>query len=996
MIDNIEALKIGIIGGGRRCKALLEAIYSEADPADRPEVLGVADKDVGAVGFGLAKSLGIFTTSDYRDLFSIEDLDVLLELTPDDTLHHRIRIDKPPCVLLVDQYEAMSILDHFRIRAKKNELVARIEADPAATGGAVELFEQFHQFVQEINQAANDYGRRMRKGLVSSEQTLSQIIDGSTIPTFVIDRDHKVTHWNRACEKLTGYTARDMVGSNSQWKPFRPQKRHTMADLILDNVSPEGLWQHYSSRWEPSALIQGAYEAEEFFPHLGSSGMWLFFTAVPIKRPDGTIIGAIETLWDRTERREAEQARKVQNKELANKVEQLRISQQALAQTINGSTIPTFVIDKDHKVTHWNKALERLSGYPATEIVGTTRSWAPFYEQKRPSMADVILDDIDEVQIEQLYGSKWRKSRLIDGAYEAEAYFPGLGASGKWCWFTAAPIRTPGGEVLGAIETIWDKTEERLAEQEREQHTRELATFSSIYSTLSGPLDLEGRIKAAIEEVAKIFSIDGLCIYIRQPDDSFHLSYSHGFSDKACWLTRVADPLSTLVRVATEGETALVEDLECSPNKDQQVLCAEGLKSLAYIPIMDKNKKAFGVVRAGSRVVDHFRPKALRALELISNRIGVAIENSMLEQEVQREADFQARLIGSSNDGIVAIDEHWKVVVFNPAAESIFGYRGDEILGRKDIRDIYPPHFVETFEAAMNATDSDHWSLPWQETFITRKDGQQIPVRYAGSVLRRKNKRMGLVAFFQDLRRIKRLESELVSAERLAAVGQTVAGMAHCVKNILHGLKGGRYLVNIGIDKDNTDKLKAGWNMVQRNISRTSALVQDLLAYSKERQAEMAPCRPNEIVAEVIELMQQVAKENRVRLATEFSPEIGAVLLDERILHRTLLNLVSNAIDACRDDPNLAKAHEVKVVTRLGRDRMIHFDVVDNGSGMSAEVQSRLFSSFFSTKGPQGTGLGLLVTGKLIEEHNGTIKVVSELDQGTTFSVRLPLIADER
>lgn len=197
-------------------------------------------------------------------------------------------------------------------------------------------------------------------------------------------------------------------------------------------------------------------------------------------------------------------------------------------------------------------------------------------------------------------------------------------------------------------------------------------------------------------------------------------------------------------------------------------------------------------------------------------------------------------------------------------------------------------------------------------------------------------------------------------------------------------------MVNIGIQKENTEKLTTGWNMVQRNITRTQGLVQDLLTYSKERRPEMAPCFPNEVVEEVIELMQGVAEENKVTLEADLSPQIGEVLLDEGSLHRSLLNLVSNAIDACRDDPTLGKNHRVKVTTLMEEDNTIRFDVTDNGSGMSEDVREKLFSSFFSTKGPQGTGLGLLVTSKLIEEHQGTIDVESELAHGTTFIIRLP------
>lgn len=991
MIENIEALHIGIIGGGKRCKALLEAIFSEKEADKRPEVLGVADSNAQADGFKYAREKGIFTTTDYRELFSIEELELLLELTPDDSLKNNIKARKPPGVLLVDHHEAMAILDYFRIRAKKNEIETRIpeNQDQSRT---TELFEEFYRFIMDINTAANAYGRKTREDLVSSGQILSQILDGSTIPTFVIDKDHKVTHWNRACEKLTGYSARQMVGSSDQWKPFRFEQRPTMADLILDGVSQEELWRLYSTRWEKSALIDGAYEVEEFFPHLGDNGAWLFFTAVPIKDPDGCAVGAIETLWDHTDRRAAEQANKQKAKELAEKVEQLRAKEQTMAQIINGSTIPTFVIDKDHKVTHWNKALEQLSGFAAEKIIGTTDSWAPFYDHERPSMADVILDQIDEVQIEQLYGTKWRRSLLIAGAYEAEAFFSHLGESGKWCWFTAAPIKTQEGDVVGAVETIWDITEDREAQQQREQQSRELATYCSIYSTLSGPYDLESRIKAAIEKVANIFLLDGVCIFIRKSGDTFHLAYSHGFSDNLCFLTRVADSQSKVAQVARSGEMEVVQDLSVLGGKGIAALQDEGIASVAYIPIADKEKNSFGVIRAASRVTNHFKANELRSLELIANRIGVAIENSLLEQEINQRANFQAKLISSSNDGIVATDAEGKVVIFNPAAESIFGYRGDVVVRSMAAHQILPPMVMEAFEQAMAATDSHLWSLPWREVVVTSETGEKIPARFSGAIMRQKHKQVGMVAFFQDLREIKRLEKELVNAERLAAVGQTVAGMAHCVKNILHGLKGGSYMINIGLAKDNTEKLQTGWKMVQRNIARTSDLVQDLLSYSKEREPQLEPCRPNEIAAEVVELMQEVAGEEQVTLELDLSAQIDEVIMDQRSLHRSLLNLVSNAIDACRDDPNPGKSHKVTLTTALDPGDMIRFDVRDNGSGMSDEVKSKLFSSFFSTKGPQGTGLGLLVTAKLIEEHNGTISVDSQLDVGTTFSIRLPLV----
>jgi PAS domain S-box-containing protein len=988
-MDKIEKQKIALLGGGQRCKAFLQVILSEDFDEKKPEILGVVDINERDMALQYAKDKGIFTTSDVKDLFLIKDLNLILQLNRDDNLRAMVQDTKPPWILLVDHHEAQSLVDHYLVKGKKNEILTKLRKTMDDSHAAEILFEEFCGFVLGLNVDRNVYFQKVRKDLAANEWALSQIIQGSTIPTFVIDKDHTVTHWNRACEVLTGFSAEEIVGTDRHWKPFRSEKRPLMADLILDGVSEEDLWRQYTTRWEKSDLIEGAYEAEEFFPQLGQDAKWVFFTAAPIKAPDGSTVGAIETLWDKTKEKLAEQERERQNKELAQKVRELTANEKAMSQIILGSTIPTFVIDKDHTVTHWNRAMEKLTGYSTREIVGTKKQWAPFYEKERPSMADVIVDQIGELEIRKLYGTKWRKSLLIEGAYEADVFFPNLGKDGKWCWFTAAPIKTPEGEVVGAIETIWDKTEDRKAEKERERHTRELATYCSIYATLSGPLSLEGRIKAAIQEVANIFLIDGICIYILDKDGKFYLQYNYGYSENLCYRSRVAGEESMISRVAMRGKTVVFSNLPDLNEDDMNLLRQEGLRSLVYIPILDKEKRAFGVIWAASKNTGHFGPDETRALELIGNRIGVAIENAMLQEEVKRKADFQGKLIGSSNDGVVATDDKWNIVIFNPAAEKIFGYSASDVIGKMNIREIYPPAIIQNLDELL-AAGSHEWNLPWRETAITAKNGEGIPVRFSGTILHARKRMMGSVAFFNDLREIKRLEKELVGAERLAAIGQTVAGMAHGIKNILHGLKGGSYLVNIGINKDNPDKLKAGWQMVQRNIGRTSDLVQDLLSYSKGREPEYKACFPNEIADDVCELMKEVAGENNVVIERKLSELIGEVVMDPRTIHSCLLNLVSNAIDACRYDDSVTKTHCVTVTSTLESDNFIRFDVSDNGSGMTDEVKEKIFGSFFSTKGSQGTGLGLLVSRKLVEEHGGTIDVTSQLGEGTTFSVRLP------
>ena len=366
-------------------------------------------------------------------------------------------------------------------------------------------------------------------------------------------------------------------------------------------------------------------------------------------------------------------------------------------------------------------------------------------------------------------------------------------------------------------------------------------------------------------------------------------------------------------------------------------------------------------------------------------------------KELRRQTNFQIKLIRSSNDGIVATDRDLKIVIFNPGAKNIFGHRQSEVIYKMSVADLYPPELASKFRDTIIG-DDETVDFPWIDTTITSKDGQTIPVRFSGSVLQEKDEAMGTVAFFQDLREIKRLEKELVQSERLAAIGQTIAGLAHGIKNILHGLKGGSYLVDIGINKNDTEKLKKGWDMIKRNVGRTSNLVMDLLSYSKEREPEYEICRPNEIAKEVCDLLQDKAIRNKVEIITKFDDAIGEVSMDPNTIHESLLNLMSNAVDACLFDENMAKTWQVALKSTKEENNIIKFEVSDNGAGMDKEVLKQLFTSFFSTKGHRGTGLGLMVTRKLIKEHGGTIEVNSQLGKGTVFTIRLPYkecLADE-
>ena len=145
-----------------------------------------------------------------------------------------------------------------------------------------------------------------------------------------------------------------------------------------------------------------------------------------------------------------------------------------LAKIIDGSSIPAFVINKKHRVTHWNTALEALSAVKKEDVIGTEEHWRACYAEKRPVMADLIVGGATSAEVTTHYGDKYKESELIEGACEAEDWFPGLGGGGRWLHFTASPLRDSSGELIGAIETLEDVTERKIAEANLRRYLREI------------------------------------------------------------------------------------------------------------------------------------------------------------------------------------------------------------------------------------------------------------------------------------------------------------------------------------------------------------------------------------------------------------------------------------------------------------------------------------------------------------------------------------------
>ncbi len=230
--------------------------------------------------------------------------------------------------------------------------------------------------------------------------------------------------------------------------------------------------------------------------------------------------------------------------------------------------------------------------------------------------------------------------------------------------------------------------------------------------------------------------------------------------------------------------------------------------------------------------------------------------------------------------------------------------------------------------------------------------------------------------------------SAMVQSERLAAVGQTIATLSHHIKNILQGIRGGSYLVEMGLENADQVVLHKGWDIVRRNQDKISSLVMDMLSFSKNREPDPVPSDLGSLIDDVVETVRQRAEESGAEIVWDRPASMPRLLFDPEGLSRAVLNVVTNALDAVVGRTGAAVTITTAVDEAAGVARIT---VADNGAGMPPERLAEIFKLFVSTKGARGTGLGLTVSRKILREHGGDIHASTREGEGSTFTLEFPL-----
>ena len=367
-------------------------------------------------------------------------------------------------------------------------------------------------------------------------------------------------------------------------------------------------------------------------------------------------------------------------------------------------------------------------------------------------------------------------------------------------------------------------------------------------------------------------------------------------------------------------------------------------------------------------------------------------QNAELAAALQELRSYYEDLLSSLQDGVIILDPAGRIVSMNQAAEELTGFSGSQIAGRL-IGEVFPPPARLTSLVARTADQGmSHADF---EATLMRADGTRVTVSTVVSLVSNaRGESRGVVLVLRDLSRVKELEEQVRRSERLAALGVLAAGVAHEVRNPLVGVRAAAQLMER--EPGFPPNLQEYTAIVIREVDRLNRLVGDLLAFAGHRPLRMQACNVNQIVEEALRLEESALQPGALTVVRRYDPAVPAVAADPERLLQVFLNLIRNGVEAMAGQTgelHLRTRFE-RVAPQCGGGAAAVVEIGDQGPGMLPDIQAQVFNPFFTTK-DGGTGLGLPVSLRIVEEHGGAIEVQSEVGQGTTFRVLLPITADD-
>lgn len=611
-----------------------------------------------------------------------------------------------------------------------------------------------------------------------------------------------------------------------------------------------------------------------------------------------------------------------------------RLQEEMLAKIVDGTTIPSFVINKEHKVTHWNTAVEALTGIRKEEIVGTGEQWRAFWPEKRPVMADLIVDGTSAEEIEAYYQGRCQKSLLIDGAYEAEGYYPELGRGGKWLHFSASPIKGSDGEIIGAIETLQDITRQKRAEHALNERVKELQCLYDIGNIAQRP----GITLAELyQEVVNL------------------LPTGWQYTEITC------------AKIIIDGKEFKTENYRETEWKQSSIIKVHGERTgVVEVSYLEERPDADE---------GPFQKEERLLIDTVAGRLGRTTERKGIEEALQESERSYRELFEAALDAIWVHDLEDNILKVNKATEKLTGLSAKE-LTNKNVKTFLSAEGLRLVkEIRRKLLKGKAVAQPYEQHLI-KKDGTEAtlmvttsPIFSDGKVVAFQNiardtteeKRMqeNLRYYLQEITRAQEEERKRIARELHDSTAQTLIALLHQLENLL----GDEAAMPVR-------EAKVLWGLYEQ--------IKDVLREVRRFSRDLRPSILDDLgLLPALEWVTgELQKEYGVNTTLKvtgserrFSPEAELTLF--RIVQEALRNIAKHA-----------QASKAEVNFHFDK-RKVRVVITDDGTGF--EPPESLGDLLHAGK------LGLAGMRERVQLLDGSLKLKSEIGKGTTLVASAPI-----
>ena len=666
--------------------------------------------------------------------------------------------------------------------------------------------------------------------------------------------------------------------------------------------------------------------------NLAQGRRWIQVNYAPDFDPQGNVKGIIVLSYDITDLKQAE--------------EDVRNSERRLADIINFLPDATFVIDIERKVVAWNRAIEKLTGVKARDIVGKGNyEYAiPFYGSRRPTLIDLTLDWKDEIAKTYQYVKK-EGDTLV-----SETRDPPFKPESSLFWNSARPLYNAEGKVIGAIEVIRDITDR---------------------------MRTEAALKKSEQLHRSLFENTGTATFVIE--DDFTISQVNAKCEELSGYSR--EEIEGLMKTT---DFVAPEDLEQAVNYHFARREPGNEVPSEYELNMTNRQGDVKTVFIQLGLI----PETKQSIASI-----IDITPRIKAEEALKESQEKYRLLFENANDAIYIAQDGVIKFPNPKVLDLVGYSAEE-LARMPFSDlIHPDDRAMVMERHQKRVTGNKTIPATYSLRVINKSGNELLVELS-TVRITWEGRPATLNFVRDTTQQKKIEAQLQQAQRMESIGTLAGGIAHDFNNLLMGIQGNASLLMSDIDTSHPhfERLKH----IEQYVKKGADLTRQLLGFARGGKYEVNPADVNLIIDQSVEIFSRTKKE--IRIHKKYVKEIWTVNLDQGQIEQVLLNLYVNAWQAMPDGGDLFLQTENVILEEdfvnpydIKPGRFVKISITDSGIGMDAATQQRIFDPFFTTKEKdRGTGLGLASAYGIIKNHDGIICVFSEKGEGTRFDIYLP------